>query len=282
MALGPLIPDNAHVPSLAYVPYLITGDRYYADEMSYWANYVLLRTFQDNYYKARSGSKGLLNSNETRGIAWGLRNMVDAAAYLPDGDPVKAYLVQKVANNLNWADDHAEKHVTPLGSYFEWPGPDRGNTKTWTIRSPWQNNYLAWSLDHANQQGFRGGTKLRDRLVRFQLSLFTSPDYDRSYAGAYGLIIGRKLGDERIEYFKTLGEAFDATYGKPPGKPTPLPGYYGVDARLMLMIARRNGWAGAKEAYDFLFPQLALPSVERPVPDLAQRAGWAIAFEDEP
>ena len=65
-----LIPDNAHVPSLAYVPYLMTGDRYYADEMAFWANFVLLRTFQDGYSNYRGGTKGLLVANEVRGIAW--------------------------------------------------------------------------------------------------------------------------------------------------------------------------------------------------------------------
>jgi hypothetical protein len=280
-ALGPLAPDNAHVPSLAYVPYLITGDRYYADEMSYWANYVLLRTFQDTYYKARGGSQGLLESNETRGIAWGLRNMVDAAAYLPDDDPVKAYLTEKVVNNLKWADNYAEKHVTPLGSYFEWPGPDRGNTKTWTIRAPWQNNYVAWSLDHAGQQGFQGGEKLRDRMVKFQLALFTSPDYDRSYAAPYVLIIGNRLDDQRIEYFKTLRQAFEVTFGNPPEKPTPFVGYYGVDARLMLIIACRKHWRGAMDAYTYLNKRLTTSPAPNGVADLAVRAGWALALDQE-
>ena len=42
---SPLIPDDAHQPSIAYVPYLITGDRYYAEEMAFWANYSMLRTY---------------------------------------------------------------------------------------------------------------------------------------------------------------------------------------------------------------------------------------------
>src|SRR5262249_30224944 len=37
--MSPLVPDNAHAPSLAYVPYLVTGDRYYLDEMKFWADY---------------------------------------------------------------------------------------------------------------------------------------------------------------------------------------------------------------------------------------------------
>src|SRR5262249_30870989 len=42
---SPLVPDNAHQPSLAFVPYLLTGDRYYAEEMAFWANYAMLRTY---------------------------------------------------------------------------------------------------------------------------------------------------------------------------------------------------------------------------------------------
>jgi hypothetical protein len=208
--------------------------------------------------------------------------MVDAAAYLPDGDPVKDYLAEKVLNNLKWADKYAETHVTPLGTHFEGQAPEQAGTKVWAIPRLWMNNYVAWSIDHAIRQGFQGGEKLRDRLATFQLKLFTSPEYKRPYAGAYTLIVGRKLDDKHIEYFKTLAQVFDATYGNPPGKATPFSGYYGPDARLMLMIARRNGWAGAEEAYEFLFPQLAIPSVEVPVPDLARRAGWALAFEGEP
>src|SRR5262249_50785724 len=33
--------DIAHQPSLAFVPYLVTGDRFFADEMAFWANYCL-------------------------------------------------------------------------------------------------------------------------------------------------------------------------------------------------------------------------------------------------
>ena len=37
--------DIAHQPSLAFVPYLITGDRFFADEMAYWANFCLIGSF---------------------------------------------------------------------------------------------------------------------------------------------------------------------------------------------------------------------------------------------
>jgi hypothetical protein len=281
-ARGELRPDNAHVPSLTYVPYLLTGDRYYADEMAFWADYALLATFQDGYSNLRGGAKGLLHGNEPRGVAWALRNLVDAAAYLPDADAAQAYLREKVENNLAWADQYAATHETPLGTYFEGQDPDQIQRKLWALPRPWQNNYIAWSLDHALQQGFTGGRKLRDRLADFQLRLFTTPGFDRSYAGPYTLVVGKKKDGGGIEYLKTLAEVYRATYGDPPAKATSFAGYYGVDARLSLIIARQNGWAGAQDAYGFLFPQLTRPSNDLPIPDLVKRSGWAIALEGEP
>jgi hypothetical protein len=67
-ATGPATPDNAHVPSLAYVPYLLTGDRYYADEMKFWAYYVLISTWPGMGNADRKGSRGLLVQN--RSAAW--------------------------------------------------------------------------------------------------------------------------------------------------------------------------------------------------------------------
>src|SRR4029078_13055574 len=33
---SPLLPDNAHQPSIAFAPYLLTGDHYYAEAMEVW------------------------------------------------------------------------------------------------------------------------------------------------------------------------------------------------------------------------------------------------------
>src|SRR3954470_2552714 len=97
--------DNAHHPSLAFVPYLLTGERYFADELAYWANFSLLGSFasDDN----RKGAQGLLIGNEVRGIGWALRSLGDAAAYLPDGSPLKSYLAAKTLANLAYLDNYA-------------------------------------------------------------------------------------------------------------------------------------------------------------------------------
>src|SRR5262249_25625989 len=138
-ARGPLQPEpNNHQPSIAYQSYLVTGDRFFLDEMCFWANYSLIGTYQDAHYNLRGGGRsdnlsglwgtaaldqpgswGLLAGNEVRGVAWGLRVLADAASYLPDADPLKTYFADKIANNLAWHDGYAASHTTPLGTFFD-------------------------------------------------------------------------------------------------------------------------------------------------------------------
>lgn len=280
-ATGPLVPDNAHVPSLAYIPYLLTGDRYYAEEMAFWANFGLLFTFQDSFSNARGGAEGLLGYNEVRGFAWVLRNMVDACAYLPDGDAAKAYFADKIANNLAWLDDYVATHPSPLGTLWidkrpenSWAAP-----KVWI--ATWEQNYLAWAIDRAAKQGFSGGLAHRDAIAAFQLGLFTHhPDYDRAAAGEGVIAIGEDSGSG-VQFYSTYAEVYAENF--PPGStPRTFAGYYGVDARLMLMIALDKGLAGAQTAYDYLWPFLAVDPFYSGLTDLGRRAGWAIARPNEP
>lgn len=267
-----MTPDVGHQPSLAYVPYLLTGDRYYADEMAFWANYTMLQTFQDEYYNARGGSMGLLGPNQVRGIGWGLRNLVDAAAYLPDADPMKAYLAEKVGYNLAWMDNYANTFQTPLGTLFEGRRNENFdpsmNDRGWIAL--WEQNYVAWAIDHANKQGFEGGLALRDRIAGLQLDLFRNP-VTRDSAAPYLIPVGDQVprGSQNLRYYTDLRQLI---VGR-----TPFQGYYGVDARLMLLIGVENNWDGAQEAYDYLHPQLAEEEYQYGAPDLTLRAGWAVA-----
>jgi hypothetical protein len=266
---SPLIPDNAHQPSLAYVPYLLTGDRYYAEEMAFWANYSMLRTYNADGVRS---SQGILQSNEVRGFGWALRNMVDAAAYYPDTSPMKAYLSQKVTNNLRWLDAYANSQdpntnpFTVLWLNKRPEGPE--------YRGLWEENYLAYAIDRAWQQGFSGGLAHRDAIARFQVRLFNSePAYPRSAAAPNVVGVGTPTASGFI-FHQTMGDIWTATQGQT----RPFTGYYGPEARLNLMIGVESGWSGAQDAYDYLWPFLAVQPAWGSVPDLGERAGWALDF----
>ena len=267
---SPLIPDNAHQPSLAYVPYLVTGDRYYAEEMAFWANYAMLRTYKRD-------ARGLLISNEVRGIGWALRNLADVAAYYPESSPVRAYLGQKVLNNLQALDDHANAQ-NPVANPFRilWIGrrPDGPQ-----FISMWEQNYLAYAIDRAGKHGFAGGLAHRDAIARLQLRLFTSdPDYPRAGAAPYVVGVGKPSG-HGVDYFKTMAEIWNATKSYT----GPFAGRYGPEARLILMMGVESGWSGAQGAYDYLWPFIGAANTYCPnggpeIPYLACRAGWALDF----
>src|SRR5262249_56573036 len=119
----------------------------------------------------------------------------------------------------------------PLGVTWEEGRPENnsrlanGHPAKWIAM--WEQNYVAWAIAHANRQGFAGGLAMRDRLTRFVLALFTSPDYPRSYACPYVLAVGNAPTGTFV-WFTTLGQVFTATYGSPAGPATPITGYYGV------------------------------------------------------
>ena len=260
---SPLIPDNAHQPSIAYVPYLLTGDRYYAEEMAFWANYSMLRTYPQDGVR---GANGILAYNEVRGYGWALRNMADAAAYYPDASPVRAYLAQKVTANLQWLDNYANAQ-----------GPSNPFKIMWLNKRPdgaqyismWEQNYLAHAIDRANKQGFAGGLAHRDAIARFQLKMFTSdPDYPRAQAAPYVVAVGTP-GNPFV-FFTTMAQIWAGTQGQE----RPFAGYYGPETRMTLMMGVEGGWTGAQGAYDYLWPFIGNGNPS----DLAQRAGWAVDF----
>jgi hypothetical protein len=296
---GPLRPDLAHQPSLAYVPYLLTGDRYYADEMSFWASFNLIGTYPGSgtYPNDQRQGFNLFPTNQVRGAAWGLRNLVDAAAYLPDSDPMHAYFTRKVQQNLAYADTYADTTHTPLGTYFDslytGPAPEDWGSTGLFIDRPWMNLYVAWSLDHARKQSFTGGLHLRDSLVHFAIRLFqsssdpTSPDYyPQTYGGPYKLKIGDVVNTGPV-YYQTLREMFTATYGNPPSAPNPLVGYYGPEERLVAMIGIENGMPGSQQVYDYIMSIVNSQNTASPqesndstmIRNLEGRAGWALAIE---
>ena len=264
-----LIPDNAHQPSLAFVPYLLTGDRYYAEEMAFWANYGMLRTYNGDGIR---GAQGILASNEVQGIGWALRNLAEAAAYYPDASPVTAYLSQKVLDNLRWLDTYAT--VQHAGT--------NPNTILWTGLRPdgpqyialWEQNDLAYALDRASTLGFAGGLVHRDAIAKFQLKLFTSdPDYPRAQAAPSVVAVGAPEGGS-FTFFRTMAEIWSGTAGRT----RPFAGHHGPEARLSLMIGVQRGWPGAQAAYDYLWPILGVQPTWGAVPDLGERAGWALDF----
>ena len=198
-------PDMPHQPSLVYVPYLITGERLYLDELYYWAGFNLFYNSQrrpgDSYGPGYNRSFGLI-STELRGVAWGLRTISDALAMAPDSDPEKAYLRSKLVNNVTWL---AWRNEAPRGhgvNLIIWSGSGH-SSPSWptSLISPWQHDFMVLSIAHISRQhaDIAQATVLRDTIGKFTIDRFYQlPEYQ-------GVAYRMPLNDLQGEYYRSSG-----------------------------------------------------------------------------
>jgi hypothetical protein len=122
--------------------------------------------------------------------------------------------------------------------------------------APWENDFLIWSLDHANSMGYIDAEQPRNWLMKFLIGRFTNgPDYDPMDGAPYQMAVMDKSGNP----YSTWKELWDKTFYCGGGHKTTsqIQGntYYNY-ARAVLTIAVRDNLPKASEAYNFLATQL--------------------------
>jgi hypothetical protein len=162
------VPDVAHQPSLTFYAEILTGDRYYRDELRAWATYNLL-TRPNNALR----DQGILWSTEVRASAWGLRALGEAVAALPAAE--RGDLEQQLQNNLNYLNT---TFVSPTGALHR----DSGLAPSSSLKtSPWTQYYdpavtgrsAAWNhyvltvvLDWISDLGYSAAATARDHFLK--------------------------------------------------------------------------------------------------------------------
>ena len=179
---SPYTPDSAHQPSLAYVPYLLTGDRYYLEELQFWANWNLLQA-NPGY---RDRERGLVKWDQPRGQAWSMRTLGHVAYIAPDDDPMKKYFADRLAFNLAW---YTQEYVTdatasPLGYLRN--GATLGDDGT---LAPWMDDFFTSSIGGLVALGFDDARPLRDWKARFATGRILDPGYCWIFASAYHMAV---------------------------------------------------------------------------------------------
>jgi hypothetical protein len=76
--------DGAHFPALVFVPWLLTDDPYYLEEAQFAANYHCI---ESPYHQAQNGLPGMAQPSQTRGWAWGVRDIARMAGFSPESPP---------------------------------------------------------------------------------------------------------------------------------------------------------------------------------------------------
>jgi len=199
-----------HMPDVAYIPYLFSGQFYYLESLQLQAAFIVgwkLGCTEEAYN--RQGDEGFLHDTELRGDAWAFRTLSYAAFISPDGSPEKAYFEDKLLNNIaewegshdvplstparrkEWEFGHAQRRdsqgISPLGSWADRgeefvQGPLKKTAKGGA--SPWEENFLVNVLGVARQFGYPTSGLLQfatRRLVNQVLNPATYPEYLEAY-----------------------------------------------------------------------------------------------------
>lgn len=197
-------PDDAHQPSIAYLPYMMTGDHFFLEEMLFWADWNMV--IANPAY--RDGDKGLLKWSQVRGQAWSMRTLGQAAYLTPDAHPMKAYFVRKLRNNITW---YTERYLGAAASANKLGWLDAGGAVAYSPYgiAPWQDDFFTWSIGYLVALGFPEAKPLVHWKGRFVTGRMIDAGYCWTNAAAYSLQVG--TADGKI-LFGTFGELFQANF----------------------------------------------------------------------
>jgi hypothetical protein len=205
MCASPYKPDISHQPDLAYLPYLVTGDHYYLEELQFWAMYDVFSS-NPGY---RKDAQGLLAPEQVRGQAWGLRTLGRAAYITPDGHPLKRPLNTILDNNLAWynatySDNAQANKLGVIVNGYAVIYKDK------TAVAPWQDDFFTASVGHVAELGFEDAERLLKWKARFPIGRMVGDGVCWMAGANYTWTV--KPGPS-APLFDSIGEAYAATVG---------------------------------------------------------------------
>jgi Ca2+-binding RTX toxin-like protein len=200
-------PEVAHQPSLSYVPYLLSGEHYYLDELQAQASYTIAAF--DPYY--RDGGEGAIpDTTQARALGWALRDISNAAYITPDGEALKGYFTTSLDNTLDKL----------IAQYVNGPkGDAEGQLEGWIdggaanpdwIR-PWQQDLLASAMAEVSAKGFDKADTLLGWMDNFLSGRFINGDngFDPLFGATY--TFNMASGGQALQ---TWADVFQQTFGQ--------------------------------------------------------------------
>jgi hypothetical protein len=192
-------PDTAHQPGLSLVPYLLTGERFYLDQINAQATFAELAT----WHVPRRGGLGIVlnDSDQVRAQAWNLRQVDDAAWANPDGSKAKTYWQRILKNNydfmLNTIAPAYDAAAGELAGYVY--GAYRGDGADRPQLGAFMQDFVVSSVATSASRGSAEARKMLQWMADFQVGRF-----HHGLASAVGYVV--HLGDSPGSLYKTWAE----------------------------------------------------------------------------
>lgn len=196
--------DSAHQPNFAYLPYLVTGDHYYLEELQFWAKF---NAFASNP-GYRQHRKGLLQSDQVRGQAWALRTLAETAYITPDAHPLKSHFQRILDSNLDWYTDTylRDPDANTLGVLVNGYALAYKNK---TGLAPWQDDFFTSAVGHAADLGFDKAAPLLAWKARFPVARMRGEGSCWVTAAMYEMVVRDRAN---TPIYPTIAQAFQASH----------------------------------------------------------------------
>lgn len=198
----PYADDTAHEPSLAFLPYLITGDYYYLEEQQFWTTWNPLGTVPD-----WSGlGQGMLRWQQVRGQAWSLRTLGQTVYITPDKDPMKAFFNMQLNANLDFYNaTYVVGNPNNLGMY------DGSGQYSFAIpvSAPWQDDFLTWSFGYLAELGFTKAAPILQWKAKFPVGRMTAAGYCWVFGAPYHINF---RDSDSAPVYKSFADLYSANF----------------------------------------------------------------------
>ncbi len=204
-------PDVNHQPSMAYLPYLVTGDYFYLEELQFWATYNVAGI--SPVY--REHEKGLMKAVQVRGQAWSLRTMGQVAYITPDAHAMKQYFIDMLNFNLDFYNTtYTLGQPNQLG-VLDGSGKDAFQSIAYTTAAglktglaPWMDDFFTWSTGYLVELGFAKAKPLLDWKAKFSVGRLTDPGFCWVDGALYNITVRASVSSP---LFTTFNQAYLAT-----------------------------------------------------------------------
>ncbi|HCI1171256.1 TPA: hypothetical protein NOB78_002933 [Enterococcus faecium] len=191
--------ESAHQPGFAYVPYLLTGDYFYLEELQFWCNY---NGYVSNPYY-RLYEKGVVKSDQVRGQGWSIRTMAQAAYITPDTHYNKMVFQYILDSNMEWYrttyTDGTDNVLGVLTHGMAIGYPVKGVAKVGV--APWMDDFFTQGVGCAAELGNAEAVRLLKWKAKFQIGRMIDPGYCPKDAAIYQL---RVRDTETSPFYTTL------------------------------------------------------------------------------
>jgi hypothetical protein len=239
MCDSPYSVDASHQPALAYLPYLVTGDYYYLEELQFWAMWDAFET--NPAY--RNNIQGVVASEQVRGQGWSLRTLAEAAYITPDKDTLKTAFTNIINSNLDWYNNTYTNNpsANQIGAIVNGDAWAYDNS---TGVAPWQDDFFTSAVGHAAELGFAKASSLLQYKTQFPIGRMVGDGVCWIDAAIYQIHL---RSSSNSPMYNTIGEAYanshDGTFRSLACGGTAMASYLG------LQVGEMTGYASTTIGY---------------------------------